>query len=894
MRALFLFLTTLFSLIFSNAMSAEKPFSFKDTPGKLPKDIVPTDYSIRIVPNIERLTFTGGETVKLNVRSPVHQLVMNALELEITEASLDGKALAKSAIKIDKEKELLILALPSELGAGGHTLALRFSGKINEAGQGLFYMRYQEQGSAAPRIMLGTQFEATDARRFFPCWDEPAFRARFQLTTVVPGNWLAVSNMPIESEKKIADGKEVRFAATPPMSSYLNVFVAGELDLIESRSGPTQVRVIATKGKAELGRYALDVTAQILQYYNDYFGVPYPLPKLDQIALPGGFGGAMENWGGITYYESALLFDPKNSSAETKQIIYEVIAHEMAHQWFGDLVTMAWWDNLWLNEGFASWMGTKCTAHFNPQWEVWLRRSVPRDPTRRAGIAKEAAMEGDARSTTHPIQQTIATEAEANSAFDDITYKKGQSFLRMLESFLSEDVFRDGIRRYIAAHKYSNTTTADLWNALSEASKKPIGEIAAGWTEQPGFPVVEVKREGDGKIQLTQERFTVNFKNAPPLQWKIPLTYSIVGAPAEASAQAGETPATLLMISKVDNLENIPADGALKLNVNGTGNYRVEYDEPSWNLLLAALPKLGVDDRVNLLGDAWALVQAGRAPVSLYFGLVEKLPASTELAEREQVINVLDFINRLLVSSPQHEKFQRYARSLLRPTFETLGWEPNEGEPPTAASLRASLINALGDLNDPEIIADCRERFEKYLANPPSLAPDLRPSVLAVVGHYADEKTWNKLHELGLKTTSIEEKQNYYSALSEATDPKLVKKALPIALTDELPTSRAIFLVLAVARDSGHPDIAWEFAKANMKALLAKSDAAGANRYAASLFTFFSEDSRADELKSYARGNLPHASAPEVAKVVDEVQFRAELRKRLAPQLNAWIGNKGL
>ena len=876
-------------------MIAEKPFSFKDTPGKLPKEVVPTDYSIRIVPNIDKsasrtdssrgeLTFTGTETVKLNVRSPVHQLVLNALELEITEASLDGKALPKSAIKTDREKELLTLALPSELARGDHTLALSFSGKINQQGQGLFYMHYHEQGSGTKKIMLGTQFEATDARRFFPCWDEPVFRARFQLTAVVPENWLAVSNMPVESEKKIAGGKEVRFAPTPPMSSYLNVFAAGDLDLIESRSGPTQIRVIATKGKAKLGRYALEATAQILQYYNDYFGVAYPLPKLDQIALPGGFGGAMENWGGITYYESTLLFDPKNSSADTKQNIYEVLAHEMAHQWFGDLVTMAWWDNLWLNEGFASWMGTKCTAHFNPQWEVWLRRNLPRDPTRRVGIAKEQAMESDARSTTHAIQQPIATEAEANSAFDDITYKKGQSLLRMLESFLGEDVFRDGIRRYIAAHKYSNSTTADLWNALSEASKKPVGEIAAGWTEQPGFPLVRVKREAEGKVRLAQERFAVNFKNAPPLQWKIPLTYSLVG----------EAPATLLMTSKIDNLQNIPADRALKLNVNGAGNYRVEYDEPSWNLLLEALPKLGVEDRVDLLSDAWALVQPDRASVSLYFGLVEKLPPSTELAEREQIINVLDFINRLFVGSPEREKFQRYAQSLLRPTFETLGWEPKEGQPPTAGNLRADLINTLGDLNDPEIITGCRERFEKYLANPASLAPDLRPPVLAVVGRYADEKIWTKLHELGLKTTSIEEKQNYYNALAEAVDPKLVKKTLPIALTDELPTSRAIFLVAGVARDSDHPDIAWEFAKANMKALLAKTDAVGVNRFAPSLFTFFPDDLRADELKSYAKDNLPSASAPEVAKAVDEIQFRAEFKKRLATQLRAWVGDKGL
>jgi len=252
---------------------------------------------------------------------------------------------------------------------------------------------------------------------------------------------------------------------------------------------------------------------------------------------------------------------------------------------------------------------------------------------------------------------------------------------------------------------------------------------------------------------------------------------------------------------------------------------------------------------------------------------------------------VLDFINRLL-GTREREEFQRYARSLLRPTFETLGWEPKEGEPSTAGNLRASLINALGDLNDPEIIAGCRERFEKYLANPASLAPDLRPPVLAVVGHYADEKTWNKLHDLGLKTASIEEKQNYYNALAETTDPKLVKKTLPIALTDELPTSRAIFLVSAVARDSGHPDMAWEFAAANMKTLLAKVDAAGANRYVPGLFTFFSDVSRADELKSYAKNNLPAASAPEVAKVVDEIQFRSEFKRRLAPQLKAWTGKK--
>ena len=881
MRILVVFLMAEFSIM-SSPFASEKPFSFKDTPGKLPKDVVPTDYSVRIVPDIDKLTFAGTETVKLTARRRVRQLVLNALELKIEAASIDGKELPDSAIKADTKNELLTLALRSELATGEHTLTLRFTGKINERGQGLFYMRYEEQGSGVRKTMLGSQFEATDARRFFPCWDEPVFRARFQLTAIVPENWLAVSNMPVESEKKIAGGKEVRFAATPPMSSYLNVFVAGELDFIESRSGPTQLRVIATKGKAEMGRYALEATAQILQYYNEYFGVVYPLPKLDQIAIPGGFGGAMENWGGITYYESKLLFDPKSSSAETKQDIYEVLAHEMAHQWFGDLVTMAWWDNLWLNEGFASWMGSKCTAHFNPQWEVWLRREFPRDPTRRVGIAKEAAMEGDARSTTHPIQQPVATEAEANNAFDDITYKKGQSFLRMLESFLGEDVFREGIRRYMATHRYSNTTTADLWNALSETSGKPVAEIAAGWTTQPGFPIVRVKREQGSNISLTQERFTVSFTNAPALEWKIPLTYAVVD----------ETPATLLMTRKSDNIHNIPPGRALKLNINGAGNYRVEYDQPSWKLLLGSLKNLNVEDRVNLLSDTWALVQANRAPISLFFELVEKLPASTELAEREQIIHVLDFINRLLSGSSEQEKFQRYARSLLRPTFDAVGWETKPEQAAAAPNLRASLITALGKLDDPKVVANCCERFKAFFANPQSLAPDLRPAVFRVVGRYADEATWNELHQLGLKTMSIEEKQNYYDALAGAMDPKLVKKTLLIALTDELSTSRAVYHVSRVARESGHPDIAWDFARANMKALLAKIDALGANMYPPSLFTFFSDDSRAEELRSYAKNSLPAASAPGVAKAVDEIHFQSEFKKRLARQLIAWIDEK--
>jgi aminopeptidase N len=881
MRSPLLLLLGAILFIFPPNLNAEKPFDFASTPGKLPKQVVPQKYSIRIKPDMEKLTFTGSEAIKIEVRESVNQLVLNALELQITTASIDGKALAGSALKLDPKEETLTISLSEQLTTGTHTLVLTFAGKINQQGQGLYYARYQEEGSGEQKTMLGTQFEATDARRMFPCWDEPSFRARFQLTAVLPENFLAVSNMPIESENKIAGGKEVHFAMTPSMSSYLNVFVAGELDLVETKSGDTQIRVITTKGKAEWGRYALEASAQILQYYNDYFGVAYPLPKLDQIAVPGGFGGAMENWGGITYYESILLFDPEKSSGATRQAIYEVLAHEMAHMWFGDLVTMAWWDNLWLNEGFASWMGSKCSAHFNPQWEIWLEKNIPRDPTRRHGIAKERAMEGDALSTTHSIQQKISTEGEANGAFDDITYLKGQSFIRMLESSLGENVFRDGIRKYIAKHKNSNTTTADLWNSLAKASGKPVGEIAAGWTEQPGFPVVKVARKDGARVALEQERCTIHFPKAPELQWKIPLTYSLGQNP----------PASSLMTAKTAEIPQIPVDRALKLNAEGAGYYRVQYDASSWQLLFDEFPKLSAPDRVNLLCDTWSFVQANRAPLSLYFEAIQKLPATADLAEQEQVMNAFDYIDRLILGTPVRPSFQSHARSNFRPNFDKLGWDPKSKEPPRSALLRADLIDALGHFGDQQIIAGCKERFRKYLTDPKSIPPDLRSAVFHVVGRYADEATWKKLHELGVKTTSIEEKQNYYDALAQTTDPKLINRTLQIALTEELPTSRAVHLVSRVARYSEHPDLAWQFAKAHMKELLAKTDALGANRYAPSLFVFFSDPARIEEIQTYAKKNLPAGSAMDkaVAQSVDEIDFRAELKERLVPQLTALI-----
>ena len=887
----FLLFALLFFILFSS-LRAENKFSFTGTPGKLPKEVQPTRYALRIEPDLEKLTFTGSAIIWIEVKKPVTKLVLNALELEIASVTVDGRPLPKKSIRMEAKEQTLTLDLPNELKAGSWQLAIRFSGRINPQGQGLFYASYQEKGTNKKKMMLGTQFEATDARRMFPCWDEPTFRASFQLTAVLPKNFVAVSNMPIEQERPVVAGggdpgtaetKEVRFAKTPSMSSYLLVLCAGELDAIEAKEHGVQLRVFATKGKAEMGRYALESAAKILDYYNDYFGVPYPLPKLDLIAVPGGFGGAMENWGGITFYESALLFNPEVSSIETKQDIFAVVAHEMAHQWFGNLVTMAWWDNLWLNEGFASWMGTKCTDHFNPEWNEWFRRNVQRDPSRRIGFSKDIAMQSDARSTTHPVQHPVATEAEAGNAFDEITYRKGGAIIRMIESFLGEDVFRDGIRKYITAHSYSNTTTTDLWQALGDASGKPIGEIARGWTEQPGFPLVQVERAGS-RIKLSQERFTVHFANPPPGAWQVPLTY--------ATEAQGGSKSFLLRETRAELPDELASDRAIKFNVSNAGYYRVQYDETSWKLLLGQVEKFSQADRVDLLTDAWAFVEANRRPLSHYLELVNLMLKDDQLAVYDQVIDTFAFINRLLAEDAARPHFQLKARTLLRPAFDRVGWEPKTGEPLERALLRTSLIRGLGVLDDSDIVAGCRARFERYLKNRASVSPDLRPVIFRVVGRYADAKTWEKLHQLGLKTTSVEEKQYLYGALASAVDPSLLPQTMAIALTDELTASRAAFLLPFAARYGEHPELVWEFAQAHMKALLAKQDALGIDSFAPGLFTFYAEPEKAELLEKYAKENLPPAASRAVAKAVEEIGFRAEFKARLIPQLKSWAGEE--
>ncbi len=465
------------------------PFDFDRAPGRLPKDVVPVDYRIAVVPDIAAMTIAGNESVALRVRAATRAVVFNSLNEKLTDVRLDDVPAA--AVESDDGKQLTTVTLARPLPPGEHTLTFSYTGRLETQPHGLFLQSYVNPDGSAGQL-LSTKMESTDARRMFPCWDEPAFRATFELTVTVPAGWATVSNMPVATRTEHGALATVTFQRSPNMPSYLVEFTGGDLESITAPAGAAAVGIWAVRGREREAQVALADAQLILGDYNDYFGFAFPLPKLDSIAVPGGFGGAMENWGAITYNDRLLLLTPDSTLAD-RQADFAVQAHEIAHQWNGDLVTMGWWDDLWLNESFASWRGTSETDQRYPEWRWWERQDAVRD----------GAMRSDTRLSTHAIEQPVADELQAANAFDQITYAKGQSVLRMLESYLGPDVFRDGIRRYVRARAFANATATDLWDALAAASGQDVAQVARDWTEQAGFPLVSVAASCDAAGERT-------------------------------------------------------------------------------------------------------------------------------------------------------------------------------------------------------------------------------------------------------------------------------------------------------------------------------------------------------------------------------------------------------
>ena len=849
---------------------AEAPFSFAATPGKLPKDVIPVQYAAHLVPNMAANTFLGSESIEIDVLKSTSTIMLNVANIEIDAASLSGKGIGelKLAPQVNKEQETLTFKLAAPLAPGRYQLALKFHGSINREARGLFQLKYK--AGAKEKAMLATNMEPTDTRRLLPTWDEPSFRANFKLTVDLPANFRAYSNTPVEKQERIDGGlQRFAFGATPKMPSYLLVLVAGELDRTGIKAGGVEIGVVTTEGKQASGAYALEATRDLLKYYNGYFGQPYPLPKLDQIAIPGGFNGAMENWGGIVYNETTLLYDPKTSPESTRRRSFGINAHEVAHQWFGNLVTMAWWDNLWLNEGFASWMATKATDHFHPEWRAPLGNQANR----------EYVMNQDARKTTHPIQTPVETEEQAASAFDGITYGKGQAFLRMLEAYLGEEPFRKGIRSYMAQHQYSNTTSANLWIALEKASGKPVEKLASDWTTMPGFPLVSVEQaceNGKRRVTLSQQQYRLDEPATEKRLWNIPVQVGTVNGKAWYTLLSGPS-ATVTQPN---------CDGALVIDPASVGYFRIKYDTYTFDALAQQVPKLADTTRLKLLNDTWSLAQGGTIALAGYFKLLDKYADEPRFAIWGSIMDSLATLDSLAKNEPEQAAIRRFVIALASPRMNKLGWDVKAGDTPEDLQLRSLLASALARSGDAGAIAQAKAGLQRYLKDPASVDVSMVDFVVGTSGRNADQQTYEQMVERTLQTQNTEERGRFGRAILMAQDPALAARSLNLALSDALPAAMTSGVVPLVSY-AGHSEQAWAFALANRDRLLKDLESGGKNRLFPGIVGSSNKPADADMMEAYVKQTFGADSQTEAARVANDIRTRAKQKQALLPQVRA-------
>ena len=857
----------------------------------LPANVKPCRYRLVLRPDLDAFTFSGEETVEVEILAPAARITLNAAELEIGAAALrrDGGApVVAHSVTLDAAAETVTLDFGRILSPGLAQLDLSFTGVLNDRLVGFYRSEYQT-ADGETRYLATTQFEATDARRAFPCWDEPALKAVFDVTLVFADGYQAVSNTPVAAESFPAPGlKSVAFAPTPVMSTYLLAFVVGDLVSVEADAADgTRVGVWTTPGKEAQAAFALDTSVKLLGYFNDYFNIPYPLPKLDHIAIPDFAAGAMENWGCVTYRETALLVDPERSSAGTRQRVAEVVAHEMAHMWFGDLVTMEWWDDLWLNESFASWMGTKAVDWLFPDWAMW---------TQFVNMDTNRALSLDGLRNSHPIEQEVKNPAEVSQLFDAISYSKGASVIRMLEQFLGPEVFRGGLYRYLSGHEYGNARTQDLWAALEQESGQPVTAIMDSWVMQMGYPVLQVSAErpasGGARLSLSQERFVYdrlpgddaprgdNGDDAGGL-WRVPVT---VSAPAAAASTVMEGPQAQLAID---------TDDWYKVNADQTGFYRVNYGNDDWRRLAPAIrsQELPATDRLGIQNDAYALSRAGLLPVTRFLELADAYSGETDASVWSDLASNLRDIEQLIIGEAAHPAYQRFARELLAPAARRVGWTPRPGEGHLDSLLRSTVLGQSGSYNDPETLGQAVALFGGYLADPETVHPDLRGVVFSLAAQAGDGETFERLWELEGQAVLQEEKIRLLLALSRFQDAALLNETLARSLSPRVRSQDTITVVGAVAANPRGREAAWEFVKGHWGEFDRRYGGGGFGlmRLVSICSSFTTEERRADVEGFFAQNPAPAAERT-IRQSLERIRLNIRWLEQNRPALNDWFG----
>ena len=858
----------------------------------LPGNVRPSKYSLSLEPNLVEFTFKGREAISIDVLEPTDAITLNCAELEIQSGRLtrsDGTSLSPADTSFNEEDETVTFRFESSLAVGPATLEIEFTGVLNDMLRGFYRSKYTDDGGQE-LYLATTQFEATDARRAFPCWDEPSLKATFLLSLRIPSDLVALSNMPVASEQTDGLGlRTVVFDETPVMSTYFLAFIVGDLRSVE-RAAPsgTLLRVWATPGNEERGHFTLDVAERLLAYFNDYFDIPYPLEKLDHVAIPDFAAGAMENWGLITYRETAILVDPESSSARTRQIVASIVAHEMAHMWFGDLVTMTWWDALWLNESFASWMGDKAVDNLYPEWETW---------TQFVSSEANSALSLDGLKNSHPIEQEVKNPAEIGQLFDAISYSKGGSVLRMLEHYLGAQVFRQGLRLYLRKHQYGNAHTKDLWDALGEASGKPVAEMMDTWVSQTGYPVVEVQMAPHGgnlELSARQGRFVyehlVERDAEDETLWQVPLIAASSGGGESAPVLMQERRASLsLPIPRGE-----PGRGWVKINPQQTGFYRVNYSAQDWDRLRPAIQRreLSAPDRLGLQNDAYSLSKAGYLPVTQFLSLLGAYVDETDAYVWQDLATNLGALDSLLADEPFHDRFRELARRTFGPAVGRVGWDAAAREGHLDALLRSTVVEELGRYGDEDTLAQAGRRFEGYVDEPGSLHPDMRRTVFALAAKRADRARYDRIWALQEASAMEEERVRLLSALTQVERPELLDETLERSLSAEVRFHNTIGIITGVAGNRFGRERAWEFVKENWPELDRRY---GEGKFAlmrlVGMTARFTTQEKLDDVRRFFEANPAPGADRAIRQSLEVVQLNIAWLEQARQPLAQWFAN---
>ncbi len=782
-------------------------------PYRLPRHVIPTRYDLRLEPNLAQFTFTGSEIIELTVRQPTTEVVLNTAELEVTLAVITDEEARhlQGTVELNEAANRCHLRFAEMIKPGAWRLRLAFRGTLNDKLRGFYRSTYKDR-SGTRRVMAATQFEATDARRAFPCWDEPDFKAVFAATLVIDPSLTAVSNTAILSEH-VRDGKKVvRFRDTIKMSTYLVAFVVGEIEATEPvMVGNAPLRIWAVPGKRHLAPFGQEIAAFSLRFFEDYYGLPYPGDKLDLLAIPDFASGAMENLGAITFRESALLVDERAATHAELERVADVVAHENAHMWFGDLVTMSWWNGLWLNEAFATFMEMLAVDAWKPQWRRWDA----------FGASRAGALSVDGLHSTRPIEFPVRAPKDADAMFDTLTYEKGASVLRMLEQYLGAEVFREGVRHYLRDHAYGNADTGDLWVALGKAAKQPVPALMDGWIFKLGYPLISVRLDEGGELVLSQQRFT--YLPPPPggirteavdvkeQRWQVPIQVRIM-ANGKADVQR------LLLTDTETRLALPQGFESVLVNEGGHGFYRIRYaPDLLERLMRQGLGKLATIERFNLVSDAWAAAVAGLLPVTEYLDLTARFRHERDENVWAILLDSFRTLNRIIAPADR-PALEAFVRDRVGVAAADLGWAPRPEDDELTRQLRGDLLRAMGTMgNDRDVQAKAAELYEEHDRATPvkELDPNVLAAIVGILAHSGDAARYEEFLKVFRSAATPQEERRYLFSLVAFRQPALHEQTLARTLNGEFRTQDGPFVISALLTSVYARERAWSFVKAN-------------------------------------------------------------------------------